>query len=202
MRGTEAAYASLHEQLLTTQLAEILQEWIYAPSWLQSQRFAAANASNLLHPTTWAILENLGAQNPGDQTLRLHRGLLSYAATAGFDAACQLRADKALRQRLLAAPDSGTSASTRLALARLHSGQSADDPEAHFQLVTATLLAILEITSPLVQEASAALTDCAGNAAPYERRDFARRLAQLGSEQPHLASLTAELQQILNSEPN
>ena len=200
MRGTEAAYASLHEQLLTTQLAEILQEWIYAPSWLQSQRFAAANASNLLHPTTWAILENLSAQNPGDQTLRLHRGLLAYAATAGFDAAYELSQTRPSGSAYSRSRP-GTPASTRLALARLHSGQSPTTPK-RTSSSSPPPCSPSSKDRPARPRSAAALTDCAGNAAPYERRDFTRRLAQLGSEQPHLASLTAELQQILNSEPN
>jgi hypothetical protein len=97
--------------------------------------------------------------------LRLHRGLLGYSATAGFDAAYNLRPDTARQRQLLTDP--ATPADTRMALARLHSGQAADDPEAHFQLATATLLAILDQAAPLASEAAAALADCASNAAPY-----------------------------------
>jgi hypothetical protein len=87
-------------------------------------------------------------------------------------------------------------------------------PEAHFQLATTALLAILDQTAPLreasstldqtaplAREAAAALADCASNAAPYEQREFTRRLAQLGTEQPLLAQLTTGLQHVLTGEP-
>lgn len=73
--------------------------------------------------------------------------------------------------------------------------------------VTATLLAIPDQATPqtavtLIRDAAAALTDCAANAAPYEQRDYARRLTQLSIEHPALAPYTAELQHILTGEPN
>lgn len=60
------------------------------------------------------------------------------------------------------------------------------------QAATVTLLTIphqaaREAAVPLAREAAAALADCATNAAPYEQRDFARRLSQLGTENPPLA---------------
>ena len=138
--------------------------------------------------------------------LRLHRGLLAYATTAGFDAAYDLLPDTTRQRQMLTDP--ATPADTRLALARLHSGQADDDPEAHFQLATTTLQAIL-IRPParpdraaLAREAAAALADCASNAAPYEQRDFTRRLAQLGTEHTQLAPLTARLQHILTDKPD
>ena len=88
---------------------------------------------------------------------------------------------------------------TRLALARLHSGQADDDPDAHFQLATLTLLAILDQAAPLAREAAAALADCTANAAPFEQRDFTRCLTQIGAEHPRLAPFTAEFQHILTS---
>jgi len=42
------------------------------------------------------------------------------------------------------------------------------------------------------QEAVAALADCADNAAPFERADFARRLDRLAAEHPEAAPLVAE----------
>jgi hypothetical protein len=119
--------------------------------------------------------------------LRLHRGLLGYAVTAGFDATYDLLPDSD-RQRALRT-DPATPAGTRLALARMRSALAGDDPEAHFQLAAATLLAIpdesdadtAEETAAHAREAAAALADCAANAAPYEQRDFARRLNQLAA---------------------
>ena len=100
--------------------------------------------------------------------------------------------------------DPATPPGTCLAVARLHSGQAADDPEAHFQLATATLLAILDAArpqavGPLAREAAAVLADCARNAAPYERRDFTRRLTQLTTDHPDLAPNVTELQPILDN---
>ena len=126
--------------------------------------------------------------------LRLHRGLLAYAAIAGFDAAYDLRPDTTRQRQMLTDP--ATPAGTRLAVARLHSGQADDDPEAHFQLAAITLLA----GNP--DEAAAALADCAGNAAPFERRDFTRRLRQATAGHPQLAAITAELEQILLESPD
>jgi hypothetical protein len=122
--------------------------------------------------------------------VRLHRGLLSYAAVAGFDAAYELLADaQRLRTALAATENPGE----RLALARLHSGQSADDPEAHFQLAVTTLLA------GNTDEATAALAACADHAAPYERRNFSRRLDHLSELHADLAQAIASLQQVLQS---
>ena len=198
--GTEAAYAALQEQLLTTNLFAIAREWLATRTWPESQAFAAIHADQLLHPATLAILDDLGAQNPDDHMLRLHRGLLAHASEAGFDAAYQLRTDSDQQRQLLAADDEPIPVNARLALARLHSGQFTDDPEAHFELAATALGAIFEATAPLIREAAAALIDCANNAAPYERRDFARRLGQVSAENPHFASLTAALQQFLETD--
>src|SRR6202011_761844 len=151
-------------------------------TWEASRAFATARSGELLHPTTGAILDDSGGQDPADPVLRLHRGLLAYAGTAGFAAAYDLLPDTTRQRQMLTDP--ATPAGTRLAVARLHSGQADDDPEAHFQLATATL------------------PDCAGNAAPYEQRDFTRRLAQLGTQHPQLAPFTAGLQHILTSNPD
>jgi Family of unknown function (DUF5632) len=59
----------------------------------------------------------------------------------------------------------------------------------------------LDQTAPLAREAVAALADCASNAAPYEKHEFTRRLAQLGTEHMQLAPLIAGLQHILTGEP-
>jgi hypothetical protein len=121
-----------------------------------------------------------------------HRGLLDHAATAGLDASYQLLADPARQASTLADP--ATPTATRLAIARLHSGQAGDDPEAHFQLAVITLLA------GNADEAAAALTDCAENAAPYEQRDFTRRLSELLTENPDLTPLPPALHQILGTD--
>jgi hypothetical protein len=201
--GTDTVYAAHREQLMNQHLVRTLEQWMGTRTWDASRTFAAAHSQQLLHPATLAILND---QDPADPVLRLHRGLLGYAATAGLDAAYDLRPDTARQQAILADP--ATSPGTRLALARLHSGQADDDPEAHFQLAVLTLLTILEQEGPLEQaaplahEAAAAITDCAANAAPYEQRDFTRRLSQIGAEQPQLAPLTTELRHILNDKPD
>jgi hypothetical protein len=174
-------------------------------TWTASRAFAADHGDDLLHPATLAMLDHLGNQDPADPDLRLHRGLLGYAATAGFDAAYDLLTDTG-RQHAISA-DPATPAETRLAVARMHSGQAADDPEAHFQLAALTLLTIPdqdapEAAAPLAREAAATLADCAANAAPYEQRDYARRLSQLGTEQPALAPHVAELQRVLTDKPD
>ena len=84
----------------------------------------------------------------------------------------------------------------------MHSGQVGDDPEAHFQLATITLLTILHQATPegattLARETAAALADCAANAAPYELRDFARLLTQLGIEHQPLGPYMEGSQTIL-----
>jgi hypothetical protein len=86
----------------------------------------------------------------------------------------------------------------------MHSGQATDDPEAHYQLTAMTLLAIPadpQAAAELARQAAAALADCAANAAPYEQRDYTRRLTQLGTDHPPLAPYIAELQHILTSTP-
>jgi hypothetical protein len=60
-------------------------------------------------------VNNLGDQDPANPVLRLHRGLLGYAATAGFDAAYDLLPDAAGLRAMIADP--ATPAGTRLALA-------------------------------------------------------------------------------------
>jgi hypothetical protein len=190
-QGPAAAYATHADRRMTDRLAQTLDDWIGTRTWDQSQAFAAAHSSDLLDSAALAILETFTEQDLGDGMLRLHRGLLGYATAAGFDAAYALRADPSQRRTMLAGPGTDLPAGTWLALARLHSGQSADDPEAHFQLGAATVLA------GIPDEAAAALADCADNAAPFERRDFARRLRELTAGQPQLAAITAELEQIL-----
>jgi hypothetical protein len=203
--GTDAAYAAHQEQLLAGHLMQTLEQWLATRTWEASRAFAAMHSGELLHPTTLAILDELGDHDLADATLRLYRGLLGYAITAGFDAAYDVLSDSTRQQQMLIDP--ATPAGARLAVARFHSGQAADDPEAHFQLAATTLQAILnqtarlDQTAPLAREAAAALADCASNAAPYERREFTRRLAQLGTEHMLLAPLTAGLQHILTGEP-
>ena len=205
--GTDAAYAAHEEQLLASHLAEMLGQWLATRTWTASRAFAAADGDDLLHPTSRAILNALSDQNPSDLVLRLHRGLLGYAATAGFDAAYDLLPDTDRQRAMIADP--ATLADTRLAIARMHSGHSDDDPEAHFQLAAVTLLAIPEQAAPeaaaaLARETAAALANCTANAAPYEQRDFARRLSQIGTENSPLTPYIAGLQRILtgNSDPN
>jgi tetratricopeptide (TPR) repeat protein len=203
--GADAAYAAHQEQLLASRLAQTLGQWLATPTWTASRAFAADRSDDLLHPATQALLDSLGSQDPADPDLRLHRGLLAYAATAGFDAAYDLLPDTGRQHAITADP--ATPADTGLAIARMRSAQGADDPEAHFQLAVITLLAIPdhgapEAADPFAREAAAALADCAANAAPYEQRDYARRLSQLCAERPALAPYEAELQHALTGKPD
>ena len=194
--GSDGAYAAHADRRRTDRLTPILDDWIGTRTWDQSQAFAAAHTTDLLNPATLDILDTIAEQDLGDRMLRVHRGLLGYAAVARFDAAYALRADPGRRRAALAEPELDMPAGIRLALARLHSGQSADDPDAHFQLAAATLL------DGHPDEAAAALADCADHAAPFERRDFARRLREATAGQPQLAALTGELEQILLGTPD
>jgi tetratricopeptide (TPR) repeat protein len=192
-RGADAAYAAHQDQLLADRAIGILNEWFATQTWEQSQAFASAHADELLHPATAVIIGQASGEEPRNYMVRLHRGLLSYAAVAGFDAAYELLADTQRLRTTLAATEHP---SDRLALARLYSGQSADDPEAHFQLAVTTLSA----GNP--DEAAVALADCADHAAPYERRDFSRRLGHLREQHPYLAQAIASLQHVLESGPS
>ena len=202
----EAAYAACREQRLTRHLIEALERWLETPSWTASQAFASARSDELLHPGALAILDAQGNQDPADLALRLHRGLLAYANTAGLDDAYGLLLDGDRQQAMIADPT--IPSETRLAIARMHSGLVNDDPEAHFQLSTLVLLAVLtqndpsgsDVTPVLNREAAAVLADCAANAAPYEQRDFAHRLAQLIADHPPLAPHLPELQKQLITE--
>jgi len=194
-RGAEAAYAAHASQRKDDRLVQILNDWVSTRGWNQSHAFADAHADDLLDPATAAILDMAAQQDLRDLTIRLHRGLLGCANAAGFGTAYGLRAAPEQLRATLAAPDLKLPAGTRLALARLHSGQCPDDPRAHFQLAVVTLLA------GIVDEAAAAVADCADNAAPYERRDFALRLREAASSRPQLAIVIAELEQILTSAP-
>jgi tetratricopeptide (TPR) repeat protein len=196
VHGLDAAYEAHLTQLLRRHLIHILHEWLRSRSWAQSAAFATANASELLHPGSADLLDELCDQNPRDHKLRLHHGLLGYAAAAGFDAAYGYVTDAEYRRLALEVSDSNMLEATRLALARLHSGQSTDDPDAHFRLAVTTLLA----GNP--GEAVAAMVDCADHAAPYERRDFSRRLAWFNGQHPDLGQVIAKLQQILTKEPH
>jgi tetratricopeptide (TPR) repeat protein len=190
--GTDVAFTAYLQHHLAAQLTGTLMEWIETRTWAASQAFAAAHTAELLHPLTLAVLDSLADSNPAEHMFRQHRGLLTYAAVAGFDAAYELRADADRRRTAFEAASTAPPAITRLALARMHSGLSADDAEAHFQLAATALLA------GKVHEAAAALADCADHAAPFERRDFSRRLAELIDDMPGLAPVADGLQQVLS----
>ncbi len=192
-RGIDAAYASRHEQQAAEQTVGLLNRWISTPTWAESEAFAEAHADELLQPATTAALDRIGDDHPGDRGIRLHRGLLAYAAAAGFNAAYELLGD---RDRLRAELTQDAPLTTRLGLARLHSGHVADDPNAHFGLATVALLT----GDPA--EAAAAIADCAAHAGPDERRDFSGQLDQLAEEHPDLTSVVPRLRQILTSAPD
>jgi hypothetical protein len=144
-----------------------------------------ANFEALTEPATAELLDAAGASQPRSLDVRLHRGLLRFAAAAGFDAAYDLLADPARQAALVS--DKALASDVRLHVARIRSGQAAADPEAHFQLA----IAALEAAMP--DEAAAAVSDCADNAAPYEKRDFARRLTQIAAADSDAASALPRL---------
>ena len=188
--------------------------WLATRTWTASRAFATAHSGELLHLTTVAILDDLGEHDPADRILRLHRGLLAYAATAGFDVAYDLRSDT----HPAAAdahrpgdprryPPGGRPACTAGKLTTIPKRTSSSPPRLCWRSSTSVPLAreaaaALDQTAPLAREAAAALADCASNAAPYEQRDFTHRLAQLGTEHPQLAPFTAGLQHILTNKPD
>lgn len=147
------------------------------------------HASELLSAASLALTDSSGERDPGDRVIRMHRGLLRLASTAGFERAYEIWADpNCLRDALT---DPTRSANDLLAVVRLDSGLHGYDAEAHFQLAVATLLA------GNATEATAAITDCADHAAPYERRDFARRLTQLAAEHSDLGQAIADLKRVV-----
>lgn len=206
MNGIDTAYAALQEQRLAWHLSETLGQWLAAPSWTASRDFASACSDELLHPETMAILDANGNQDPANQVVRLHRGLLTYAGMEGLDEAYALLADVNRQKAMIADP--AVAEETRRAAARLHSGLVSDDPEAHFELARLILLAVPnQDSSPgtdsvpvLAREAAAALADCAANAAPWEQREFARRLRRLSTGYPSLAPYLPELEKQLTGE--
>ena len=171
-RGIEDAYETHNQQRVLAQLFNALSEWIATRTWEASQSFATAHEEELLHPETLALLDAIGDQDPGDTVIRFHRGLLHYSTAYGFDMAYDLRESPTKRRTGLVALRESPSTELLLALARLHSGQSSNDAEAHFELACVSALA------GNTDEAKAALVDCAENAAPFEKRDFIRRLDQ------------------------
>ena len=207
--GVAAAYAAHQEQLLTRHLLQTLQQWLATPTWTASRAFAAAHGGELLHRTTVAILDDLRRTRPRQPDARLHRGLLAYAATAGIR--CRLRPGA---RHGPAAGDAHRPGDPPAVPAWRSPGCTADKrrrPEAHFQYAVETLRAIAavlgtadatlpvgDITAALTGEAAAAVADCAANAAPWEQRDFGRRLAELADEHPQLAPQITELRDILS----
>jgi hypothetical protein len=79
-------------------LHNVLSEWIATHSWQASSGFAVAHDEELLNPDTLAFLDAIANQDLGDRVIRLHRGLLHYAAAGGFEMAYDLRED-AMKRR-------------------------------------------------------------------------------------------------------
>ena len=203
VRGISAAYADYQERVSNSYLLQVLMQWLATPSWTASRSFAAAYGNDLLH--SLSILDTFGLENPSDLGLRVHCGLLGYAAVTGFDAAYDLLSDASRLQAILADPT--TPIGPRFSVAQIYSGLAADDPEGHFQYAVIALRAIFLLplfpedvpraATGMVRQAAAALADCAANAAPYEQRDFALRLDQLAAEDPPLSPYIAEVRHIL-----
>jgi hypothetical protein len=82
--GGDAAYAAQQQQRDTQARVRLLTEWIATPAWAASRDFATANADALLDPATQAVLAASGEHNLRNPQLRLHRGLLDHATTAGL----------------------------------------------------------------------------------------------------------------------
>lgn len=215
-------------QVLEREKREILEAWLSQGSWQASRDFAVAHASDLVHPVTVTYFDRSCAEHPEIPSFRLHRGYLHFAAeapdaAAGFRDAYDLGRDAGRLMAALTASDPLLPGRTRLALARMYSGNHASEPEAHFLLATVLLggeepgeegsgpraqsgpetpvePAVVPVPEYLA-EARVVLADCAGNAAPYERDDFARRLAAFTARRPGLEPHAVEFQRILTEQP-
>jgi hypothetical protein len=189
--GPDDAYAELERWLFGEQATLVFTDWIARTTWPGSKSFAMEHEDMLLHAVTAAIVDNIGNLDPGSYKLRLHRGILSYAAAAGFESAYDFCLDPQRIGDVLAGAAPEMAVAEVLALARMYSVLSSDDPEAHYALAAQALLA------GNLKEAAAALSDCADHAAPFERKDFSRRIAHLGEQQPELKQAIEELSLIL-----
>ncbi|MEY9857094.1 hypothetical protein ABH935_002702 [Catenulispora sp. GAS73] len=222
--GIANAYEDLTRQVLQREKTEILEAWLSGGSWQVCRDFACAHADDLVHPITMAHFDGICTGRPDIHSFRLHRGILHFAAeapdaAAGFRDAYDLGLDAGRLRALLTDSDPPLSGPTRLALARMYSGQYASEPEAHFLLATVLLggegsdeeefgpgtrhWRATSVGSPvslgpdLLAEVKQALADCADNAVPYERRDCAERLAGFLARRSGLEPYAAEFQHIL-----
>jgi hypothetical protein len=168
-RGITAGYAQLEAELERERALELLLAWIQTRTWTESARFAQQAQSELFTEPVSDLLDAFATQALRDSDVRAHRGLHALAMRDGLETAYQLQGDRTAR---LAGLHDGD-VTRRLALARLMSGLEHDNAEAHFQL------ACLALEAGIDDEADAAMADAAENAAPFERRDFIRRLDQL-----------------------
>jgi hypothetical protein len=229
--GIESVFENLAREVTEAEKARLLRDWLAERSWQAGLDFAVAHAGDLTHHDTVLVFDRTGAEHPEYPWLRLHRGVLHFAAEsqdaeAGFRTAYELGTDAGRLRASLTSSDPPLPARTRLALARMYSGQHAHDPEAHFLLATALLdgekpgeeefgsrgqhgpetaaggdVAAQRVVSPEhLAEARVVLAECVDNAAPYERRDFARRLAEFFTRHPGLEPYATEFRQILTNE--
>lgn len=226
--GIGHAFAALTRLVVLREKVEVLEAWLRGGSWQEARDFAVAHAADLVHPVTLTYFDEFCAEHPETLSFRLHRGVLHFAAeapdhAAGFLDAYELGTDAGRLRAALNASDPPPSGRTRLALARMYSGQHAGEPEAHFLLATVLLggeepgqeeFGPREQSGPgtpeghsalpgpeHLAEARAVLADCAENAAPYELRDFAGRLATFLAQRPGLEPYAAEFQRILIEHP-
>jgi hypothetical protein len=200
-QGIGNAYCALTEYVEEREAADLLYAWLSGGSWEVCLDFAVEHAETLVAPALVAHFDWVCDQHLDWLTYRLHRGVLHYAAQApdpagGFRDGYDLGTDAGRLRFALTASDPPLSASVRLAIARMYSGQYSDQPEAHF-LLAGILLGEQEPSSERLAEARVVLADCAANAAPYERRDFTRRLREFVAEHPALAQSEEEFQRSL-----
>jgi hypothetical protein len=102
--GPAGAYDAQQEQDDAEYRTELLSQWLRTRTWRASQDFATANADALLKPATQVILAGYGDNDLRHPELRLHRGLLGYAAIAGLEAAYGVRGDPGLQASILDNP--------------------------------------------------------------------------------------------------
>ncbi|MHB1594544.1 MAG: hypothetical protein ACYCO9_13400 [Streptosporangiaceae bacterium] len=81
--GVAAAYAAHRRWRATRRASQLLEEWIGTRTWEESRVYAQAHAGGLLSDDSAGLLDDLAVLDPGDLTLRAHRGLLGCAAAAG-----------------------------------------------------------------------------------------------------------------------
>lgn len=189
--GVEAAQHALHDRRMRRVAREFMRRWMSRATWRESEEFAMAHSTNMTDPYSLVALGDLADSAPRDSVVRLHRGLLWLGVSDGFPAAYQLVTSESSRRAAVAAVVGDVTADRAVAVLRLASGIDRDLADVHFDLALAAL------QRGDLEESAAAMADASVHAAPYERREFLERLAQLVEQRPDLDTAAGSMQQIL-----